>query len=180
MPANQQWRDQIAQRLIEVATEARKRDAPGFAVYCQFRAEGLRPQALGALAEFIVSARAWPLQRRTMFVDWIECEALASPAVRELVPQPLRIGFVDPTLSEWSLTSPGDPRCWRWLPPPDGPRKALELDPSDQVARQRLAENEANWLDYVTHEFPQGYLGNSVAEDILEGKEAFAAAEGLK
>ena len=32
----------------------------------------------------------------------------------------------------------------------------------------------------MTHEFPQGYLGNSVAEDILEGKEAFAAAEGLK
>ena len=89
---------------------------------------------------------------------------------------PLFRRAVLPALAEGVLVQ--EPGCARWLAPfesllvnsPDPPlppelrtprsllAEAVRLDPTDDIARRRLIERDASYLEYTLHELPVGVL----------------------
>jgi hypothetical protein len=174
------WREENFRGLLGAAALAEARGWPGYASYCRLRERGLRPAALRALEEFIATATAWPLPQRAAFCEWLLELEFSARRVYNLVPYPLRHRLIDPTLGEWAAASPEDPRAWRWLPAPDGPRRALALDPHDQIALRRLIGWLVGGLYYGLHEMPQDYLGSDPVADRAMAKEALDLSERLE
>lgn len=174
------WREENFRGLLSTAGLAEARGWSGYAAYCRLRERGLRPASLRALDEFIAEAASWPLARRASFCEWLLEHEYSTPYVYDLVPHPLRHRLIAPTLTDWAAAAPGDPRAWRWLPAPDGPRRAIALDPDDQIALRRLIGWLIGGLDYDLHEMPRYYLGSDPVAARAIAKEALELAERLE
>lgn len=66
----------------------------------------------------------------------------------------------------------------RWLGGYEHLKRAIELDPSDEIARRRFIGCVLGRVDYATHELPHGYLGEPIA-DLAVPAEAEVALCGL-
>lgn len=97
-----------------------------------------------------------------------------TPCQSILAPHPLRTRVIAPTLSEWIEAEPENAEPHRWIGGQDHWRRAIELDPDDQIARRKLVASILNGVDYATHEMPTGYLGSP-----LDDWQALAEAEVL-
>ncbi len=58
-----------------------------------------------------------------------------------LMPHPLRVEFLEPTLVEWIEREPESGEPHRWLYTPDHLEEAIRLDPKDEIARERMASH---------------------------------------
>jgi hypothetical protein len=180
------WRDDNFRGLAELSALARTEpDVAGFADYLALRERGLRTRAFASLDAFLAGAATWPFDRRRRFVDWLLGVRHARPEVVDLLPVPLRVRPVRPTVDEWVGREPGDPAGRRWRGALDGGpggladlRAAVALDPAEQVARALLARRAARAVGFAVHELPVGYLGEP-AEDLRLLDDASAAAAGL-
>jgi len=88
-----------------------------------------------------------------------------------LVPQPLQIRVIEPTLLEWTLVEPKRSEPHRWLGGYDHLKQAVELEPNDEIARRKLLAIILGKVGMSTHELPRGYLG-SVQDDLAALGEA--------
>ena len=55
------------------------------------------------------------------------------------MPHPLRVNFLEPTLVEWIVNKPESGEPHRWLGTLNHLEAAIRLDPTDQIARERMA-----------------------------------------
>ena len=68
--------------------------------FCGDMERGLRKQALESLERFIIRIERSPFSERRLFVSWL-CKRADRPWGRSiLMPHPLRIQVVEPTLAE--------------------------------------------------------------------------------
>ena len=75
-----------------------------------------------------------------------------------VVPHPMQIRIVEPTLLEWTMVEPGSSEPHRWIGGPEHLERAVELNPKDELARRKLV---ARLLSSVgTHELPRAYVGS--------------------
>lgn len=183
-----------------IASEAEQEPAwQAYAHYCRERERGLRKQALRSLGAFVGTAEWWPFEARLSFVAWL-CAHLERPgwARFDLTPHPLTNRILRPTLEEWTTHDPRAPLPHRWLGmffgysypgiraglvgPPDSVekhlRRAIELDPTEQPARVRLAELLIGGLEYDAHHLPQYYIGEAES-DVGVAEEAAHLIEGI-
>lgn len=176
LPTNMHfWRKKYFQTLKEAATEAS--ESPDWADYAAFCAEyerGLRPQAFKSLERFIGTIERAPFEARRRFVSWLLHRADGREGQHMLVPFPLRLRVVEPTLLEWTEVEPGCSEPHRWLGGYEHLKRALELAREDELARRKLVVLILGKVGMSTHELPIGYLG-VVHEDL----EALSEAEGL-
>jgi hypothetical protein len=125
----------------------------GFADYCRLREKGVRREAFAALRRFLDEARGWPWDKRTRFVDWVLTFMHEHPSAHELNSEPLMTGLVLPTLDEWCAREPGNPAPWRWRgslvfdEDHQDLRRAIELDPREQLAREQLIGRRLTLID---------------------------------
>ena len=167
--------------------------------YCRERELGLRKQALRNLETFVAAAERWPFEARLSFVAWL-CAHLERPgwARFDLTPHPLTNRLLRPTLVEWTTRDPRAPLPHRWLgmlfgysyleiraglmEPPDSVehhlRRAIELDPTEQSARVRVAELLISGLEYDAHHLPEYYIGEA-ENDVRVAEEAARLIEGI-
>jgi hypothetical protein len=183
--------------LLEVSGLAQSRWHE-YAAYCRARESGLRRAAFNHLSVFVRSIKLTSVEEQRTFVNWI-CERLleTEPHGAPLLPEPLLTQFVLPILNEWAIQEPQSAIPIRWhgvlissqgyagmrcgLHAPDQKaqemlRKALRLDPQDQIARVRLVECRIGILDFHAHHLPEAYLGEPEADlHIVEEAEALTA-----
>lgn len=186
MPSNEAL-DHVA-LLAEAAAECP--EWGGFATYLALRGQGRRPESLAAMDAFLGEAEHWPFSKRLTLLLWLDRESSPGRFDGLLMPQPLWRRLAAPTASEWLACEPDNARA-NYLyaiyvartedgrDPLDYLRKAVRLDPCDQVARKVFIDRVAGSAENAQHELPwHGYLGDA-AEDIRDLRDALAMIEGI-
>lgn len=160
------WRQDYFKTLREIGDAAGSvPEWAGYASFCFEYERGLRPRALAILEQFISGLERSPFQRRRAFVSWLLLRTEGRAGRHLVVPHPLQIRIVEPTLSEWTIVEPGSSEPHRWIGGREHLVQAIELNPNDELARRKLV---IHILSHVgTHELPRTYVGSP--QDDLKG-----------
>lgn len=173
------WRDAYFQTLKDVAAEASASpEWADYAAYCSEHERGLRRQAFAILDRFISQMERASFAERRRFVSWLLHRADLREGSHTLTPHPLCKRVIEPTLAEWLQVEPASSEPHRWLGGYQHLKRAVELDPTDEIAGRRFIGCILGHVDYSTHELPDGYLGEPSA-DLAALAEAEAALRGL-
>lgn len=173
------WRKEFFQTLKDVAANAAA--APEWADYAAFCSQyerGLRGSAFVTLERFISSMEHAFFADRRRFVSWLLPQAEGREGRHMLVPHPLHVRVVEPTLLEWTVVEPGSSEPHRWLGGYDHLKRAIELQPDDTVARKKFVVFILRRVGFATHELPIGYIG-APNDGLVLLNEAEAALQGL-
>jgi hypothetical protein len=159
------------------------------AQYFRHRNQGLRKDAFLALDTFLDQAAAWPFEERIRVARWIADRHARLFKDARLLPQPLLLALVSPTLWEWVELEPFCAEAHFLVAmvavsAPEGIfahkpfhlRRAIALDPSHEEARVELVQWLTSGAEYNQHELPCGYLGDAEA-DLEELHEADRVAQ---
>ena len=166
------WRKGFFETLKEIGAEANARpEWTEYALFCREYEEGLRPQAFKTLERFICTMERCPFKERRCFASWLLSRVDGRDGRHMLVPQPLHVRLIEPTLLEWTLVEPKCAEPHRWLSGFEHLKRAVELEPNDEIARRRLLAIILGKVGMSTHELPRGYIG-SVQEDLAALREA--------
>lgn len=131
----------------------------GYAEYCKLLERGLRKKALAELNRFISSQKEESFEERKRFASWLCTHVSEERWMNQLLPHPLWKEYVELTLNEWIQVEPTDSEPYRWLGGYDNLKRAVELNPQDEIARASLIRCILGHVGYATHELPSGYLG---------------------
>jgi hypothetical protein len=154
------WRKDYFESLKTAADETKATpEWMEFATFCTEMELGLRKQALKSLDRFIAEMERRPFSERRQFVSWLCARTDRSWGSNILMPHPLRIRIVEPTLSEWTIEEPDDSEPHRWIGGYEHLIQAIELNSNDQIARRKLIICILSRIDNNAHELPIGYLG---------------------
>ena len=152
------WRDQQFKDLTEIAGAARAAGWSLYADYCTQRERGLRHEALALLQTMISSLNSAPLPERIRFASWVMNAVDEAENLTLALPEFLWRDLVKPTLLLWIEAEPTNSEPHRWLGELDHLRRAIELDPKDEIARYKLVKRMLARVAMNTHELPIGYL----------------------
>ena len=173
------WRRSQFEILKDVAVEASKfPEWSDFAAFCAESERGLRHDALALLERFIVTVERAPFAERRRFVNWLLTISDRRESRLGLIPQPLHLRVIEPTLLEWTLEEPECSSPHRWLGGEDHLRRAVGINPADEIARRKLIVCILSRVGFSTHELPRGYLGTP-KEDLASLREAEVLLQGL-
>jgi hypothetical protein len=164
------WREEYFKTLREVAAEAAA--VPEWAEYATFCTEyekGLRQQAFTTLDGLIHRLERAPFVERKRFLVWLLPRAEGRRGRHMLIPHPLQLRIVEPTLLEWTMVDPNSSEPHRWIGDEEHLRLSIKLDPLDDAARQKLVMRLLSKVG--TYELPERYVG-SPDEDLEALKEA--------
>src|SRR5579871_6437884 len=130
------WREQYFKTLKNAATSAvsESADWQAYADFCLKYERGFRDQAFLILERFIVRMEREPFIERRRFVSWLVEIAEGQEGRHMLIPYPLKIRVVEPTLLEWVEVDPVSSEPHRWLGGLEHLERAVELDPADHIA----------------------------------------------
>jgi hypothetical protein len=161
------WRKQYFETLKNAAAASMSKSAnwQDYADFCLKYERGFRGQAFLILERFIVRMEREPFIERRRFVSWLMETAEGQKGQHMLIPHPLKIRVVEPTLLEWVAVEPSSSEPHRWIGGHEHLEKAVELDPADHIALKKFIIILLSQVSYATHELPGGYLG-SVSEDL--------------
>jgi hypothetical protein len=158
------WREQYFLGLKATAAAALKESAKwqDYGTFCLEYERGLRQQAFRVLERFMHSMEREPFNERRQFVSWLMSAAYRHDGRHMLIPHPLRIRVVEPTLLEWTIVEPDCSEPHRWLGGREHLARAVELDPDDQIALREFIVCLLSEVGYATHELPVGLLGSAL------------------
>ena len=164
------WRQDYFKTLRDIAAEASAfPEWTGYATFCSEYELGLRQQAFATLNSFIDRLERAPFAERKRFLIWLLPLAEVREGRHMLIPHPLRLRIVEPTLLEWTLVEPdsSEPHCW--IGDEEHLRLAVKLNPADNFARRKLVMCILSQVG--TAELPDVYVG-SPEEDLRALNEA--------
>lgn len=169
------WREQYFRALKDVAAEASKvPEWADYTTFCLEYEEGFRKRAFTTLEQFISTYERAPFSDRRRFVSWILSLAEGRQGRHMLLPHPLHVRLIDPTLLEWTIVEPACSEPHRWLGGYEHLRQAIDLDPDDELARRKLIVCIMSRVSLDVDDLPKGYL-RTPKEDLA----ALAEAEEL-
>jgi hypothetical protein len=94
------WRKQYFRALKDVGAEASKSSEwADYATFCLEYEEGFRKRAFTTLDQFISTYERAPFIDRRRFVSWILSQAEGRQGRHTLLPYPLNVRLIEPTLS---------------------------------------------------------------------------------
>ena len=173
------WRGRSFEVLRNIAEAAHVREEwPEYASFCTVYEKGLRKDAFVHLERFLCQIERAPFAERKTFISWLLHRAEGQDGRDMLLPHPLRIRLLEPTLLEWTLVEPACAEPHRWLGDHEHLQRAVELNPCDELARLKLVNSLVARVTWSTHELPYGYLGVA-HEDFASLDEAEALLKGV-
>lgn len=136
-----------------------------YADYCFAREKGIRKEAFKHLDKFIKATEDWSIEKKKEFIKFL------FPIFENLkdadygpFPQPLSDKLIKPTLIIWCNTekTDGDPFRWygKYYRSQEFLLKALEINPSDDLARQTLINWLTDDINHAVHHLPDYYIGD--------------------
>lgn len=158
----------------------------GYRDYCRLRAQGLRDQAVTALADFVAGAAHWPLADRFAFARWL-AEAGDFERGPPLIPDPLVRELLQPAVAARVAEAPGDAEARMLLglfgnaadlgtpSPLEQYRAAHALDPANWLVSEVFVRAVLRGVAYSQHEMPYLYLGAPQEDAALLSQALFAA-----
>jgi hypothetical protein len=161
--------------LLTVGNSALKNsDWTDYANYCFAREKGLRKDAFRHLDIFLNKTESWTTESKIEFVKFLfQFFDTVEEADYGPFPHPLSDKLVKPILIKWCATEKTDGNPFRWYGKyynsEDHLFKALEINPSDDIARQILLGKWTYNIYFSVHHLPEGYIGEP-HEDILLGE----------
>ncbi len=176
------WRDKYFKTLTEAGNYASAILAwTEYGQFCELREKGLRKEAFAHLQSFIESATNWSLSEKKQFVSWLYNFAyVRRDHSHLLMPHPLRVILLEPTLLEWIRHEPKTGEPHRWLGTPDHLKAAIRLDATDEIARERMASSLLGGVGNALRHLSccQYYAGNP-SEDLQALEKVEVLIEGL-
>jgi hypothetical protein len=173
------WREDYFKTLKDVAAEARAvPEWADYAAFCEEYERGLRREAFTILERFMSPLARAPFAERRRFVSWLSRRADRREGRHMLIPHPLHVRVVEPTLLEWTMVEPQCAEPHLWLGGYDHVRRAFELEPDNQLARRKLIILIWARVDFAAYELPVGYLGN-IDKDLATLSEVQELLKGL-
>jgi hypothetical protein len=170
--------------LIFLAAEAKKDSWLEFARFCELRGQGVRAAAMEQLDKFVQAAFSWSFEKRLAFSQWVLWRSRKFRDDRVVLPHPIRERLIVPTLRNWRDAAPNEAEPHLWLgllgcddDPSHHLDQALNLDPSCELARQKLTDWILGAVDYNQHELPSFYI-NDPASDLKDLEKASKLASG--
>lgn len=161
--------------LLKVGNSAKENaDWTDYANYCFDREKGLRKEAFKHLDKFLKLSTNWTLDKKIDFVRFLfPFFENVQDADYGPFPQPLSDKLVKPTLTAWCETEKLDNNPFRWFGKyyrsEEHLFKALEINPTDDLARQTIL----SWWTYniynSVHHLPHYYIGDPF-DDIKLGE----------
>jgi hypothetical protein len=155
--------------LTEIGSEAG--ETPERAEYASFCIEyegGERRKAFITLGRFISSLERAPYEPRRRFVSWLMSRTYKRREnISRLIPHPLRARILEPTLLEWAEIEPENSEPHRWMGGYEHLKRAVDLQPDDEIARRELVLWILNRVAMNAHEIPAGYGYMGVPEEGL-------------
>src|SRR4051812_17376250 len=143
------WRQKNFEGLAGLARQAKERGYEGYGEYCVLREKGLRKNAFEALTSFINGAKIQSPDWRREFVEWISLFCFHNPSVYDACPAPLKKELIAPTIKEWTLAEPNNPKALRWSTDERTLMVAARVVPRDDVAVGRFATAVLTRVDYA-------------------------------
>jgi hypothetical protein len=163
------WRKDSFEKLATL--QERLAQHPELTEYCEYLRlldSGLRKDALSRLSPLLQTLAVSNTDRRRA-IACLLLRATEHETGHRLMPQPLLVGFIEPTLSEWRLTCPKDPEPLRWSQSIDDLALALSLEPECDYTRRKLVLRILGHVGCAAHELPAGYLGDAQSDlDLLQ------------
>lgn len=170
------WRQRHSESLRAIVANANEfPEWADYFGYCERLERGLRKEALTKLHVFLASILMSSFEERRRFVSWIYERAWDTGWLDSFVPHPLQTRLAEPTLREWIEREPDAAEAHCWLGTMDHLRRAVALDPQNEIACKRFIRCILGRIDYATHELPAGYLGDDPSQDMAD----LATAEEL-
>lgn len=159
------WRKEYFKTLKDAAAAARAvPEWKAYAEFCEQYERGLRREAFLVLERFISFLEGSPVMARRSFVSWLSHQADGCEGRHMLVPYPLQVRIVEPTLVEWAEVEPDCSEPHLWLGGYEHLKRAVELAPHDHIAKRTLIGTILNRVGFDAHELPAGYLGDAVVD----------------
>jgi len=161
--------------LLTIGNEAiKKSEWVDFGNYCFEREKGLRKEAFRYLDSFLTSTQHWSDDNKIEFAKFLFPFFETLPqADYATFPKPLSEKLLEPTLLNWCEMEKEDYSPFRWYGKyyrsEDHLLKALEICPTDDIARQVLIEWWTYHIYYSVHHLPEGYIGDP-KDDIKLGE----------
>src|SRR5437764_7410788 len=175
------WRDNNFKALAAISELiGDDLDLKHFSNYLRLRERGLRKEAFLQLEQFSAQTRHWGDEKRRQFVHWVMSMKREWSGAYDLLPTPLWKRLIGPILDKWIQDEPENPVPLRWRGRLEDLRRAIEIEPTEQIARELLVSHLLHQVDYSIHELPNGfgYLGNET-EDLEKLKEVETLAVAL-
>jgi hypothetical protein len=132
---------------------------------------------------FLDDASAWGFSARLAFTRWALGESRRFSDPGFLLPQPAQERLILPTVRAWLDIAPSDaePHLWLGLLRCDDPsrhlERALELDPTCELARRTLTEWILADIEYNQHHLPNYYI-HDPHDDLKALDQASTLVEG--
>jgi hypothetical protein len=179
----QPWRAETFDLLKRASSDATER-WPGYAAFAALQEKGLRQQALAAARAFAEDMKSRGHESRWDFVSWLFrlMDASGHVVLEALVPFPLKVDVVLPTLRESRAAAEPRPEAFLWMsqhytndintehPEDADPRGAMLRDgirrtDSDVRLKRALAMHLVGIVEYNQHHlFESSYLDDPAAD----------------
>lgn len=149
-----------------------------FGRYCLLKEAGLKKQAVSVIKEYVDLIKNEPVGRQRELVVELASIGFWNSAVHQLIAHPLE-QFLKEVLSHWVIDEPHNAVPHKWLGyicnDLSAYRRALEIEPTDEICLTRIAQAYLKDVDFQTHHLSESkFIGK-----LDEAKRSIDCAEEL-
>ena len=158
-----------------LADEAKFPEWADYFTFCRLLETGLRKEALTKLNKFISTQATNCFDQRRQFVSWLHHRVENIDRQYKLFPHTIQKRLIEPTLLQSIEREPNSAEPYCWLGTFAHLKKAVSIEPDNEIVVFRFVRCLVAGIGYNTHELPIGYLGDDPLEDLTD----LATAESL-
>jgi hypothetical protein len=136
--------------------------------YLNFREKGLNKQSKDCMKDFIRDLKGMNKSDRQFFIDWVYRQAFEKDNYGSFLPWNLVHEIIKPELNNWMKEEPENVIPYIWSFDSVLLKKALELQPQNQIAIELLAKRVMGIISMNQHELNSGFGYNGDPEDDLK------------
>ncbi len=132
-----------------------------FGQYCLQKKQGLKKQAISSINEFVTMSESYSLQVQRDIAQELSSLDFYNGHIHQLLSHPLAV-FLKDVLQQWVCDEPDNSTAYKWLGYISGDfdcyKRALELDPTDDICISEVARFHLKNVDFQTHHLSDSHL----------------------